>query len=191
MPSIPLPVRRRNNPTPLAGRKKERLTGVAAANEEEALVRREVEAEQRRQGRVLLVPVEGPGLLAVALVPVPCLAVRLRRRGRAATSHLAAAAVLGSEPASSTGNGARCFRNRSLEGSSVIRDATRRDGMWWARGAGSSFKKLDEESWPGARRPGLLVLGENRLVLGPGSFLFIYFLSRKTWVNHFQRSVQN
>lgn len=127
MPSIPLPVRRRNNLTPLAGRKKERLTGVAAANEEEALVRREVEAEQRRQGRVLLVPVEGPGLLAVALVPVPCLAVRLRRRGRAATSHLAAAAaaaVLGSGPASSPGNGARCFRNRSLEGSSVIRDAT-------------------------------------------------------------------
>ena len=50
-------------------------------------MRRDVEAEQRREGRVLLVPVEGPGLLAVALVPVPGLAVRLRRRRRAATRH--------------------------------------------------------------------------------------------------------
>ena len=54
------------------------------------MVRRDVEAEQRREGRVLLVPVEGPGLLAVALVPVPGLAVRLRRRRRrAATRHTA------------------------------------------------------------------------------------------------------
>ena len=58
------------------------LTGVAASDEQEALVRAHVEAEQRRQGGVLLVPVEGPGLLAVPLVPVPCLPVRLRRRPR-------------------------------------------------------------------------------------------------------------
>ena len=60
------------------------------------MVRREVEAEQRREGRVPLVPVEGPGLLAVALVPVPRLPVRLRRRR--APRHLAAVALVGSEP---------------------------------------------------------------------------------------------
>jgi hypothetical protein len=39
-------------------------------------------AEQRRERGVLLVPVEGAGLLPVPLVPVPRLPVRLRRRAR-------------------------------------------------------------------------------------------------------------
>jgi hypothetical protein len=42
----------------------------------------DVDAEQRRERGVPLVPVEGPGLLAVPLVPVPGLPVRLRRRAR-------------------------------------------------------------------------------------------------------------
>jgi hypothetical protein len=68
---------RQSNPTHATG-----LTGVAAAGEEEALVRGDVEAEQRRERGVLLVPVEGAGLLPVPLVPVPRLPVRLRRRAR-------------------------------------------------------------------------------------------------------------
>lgn len=58
------------------------LTGVAASDDEDAGAAGGAQeaAEQRRQGLVALVPVEGGLLLAVALVPVPLLAVRLRLR---------------------------------------------------------------------------------------------------------------
>jgi hypothetical protein len=40
---------------------------------------REVEIDERSHGGVALVPIEGSWLVGVALVPVPCLTVSLRR----------------------------------------------------------------------------------------------------------------
>lgn len=39
---------------------------------------RNVEADERGEGGVLLVPIEGGGILCVAAVPVPCFSVSLR-----------------------------------------------------------------------------------------------------------------
>lgn len=50
------------------------------------MVAADVDGEQRREGGVLLVPVERAGLLPVPLVPVPRLPVRLRRRASSTPS---------------------------------------------------------------------------------------------------------
>jgi hypothetical protein len=103
------------------------LTGVAAAGEEEALVRGDVEAEQRRERGVLLVPVEGAGLLPVPLVPVPRLPVRLRRRARHRAPR--AAARIWPWTTSGPGGGAES-RGACLEDSAVDRSMV---GRWVGR----------------------------------------------------------
>lgn len=57
-------------------------TRVAASDDEDATLARNVEIDEGRQGAVLLVPIERSGIGLVTPVPVPRLAVRLRRRRR-------------------------------------------------------------------------------------------------------------
>lgn len=45
------------------------------------MVAGDVEADERGEGVVFLVPIEGGGILRVAVVPVPCFPVRLRAGG--------------------------------------------------------------------------------------------------------------
>lgn len=61
-------------------------TGIAAAYDENGVVAGDVEADEGGEGRVFLVPIEGGGILRVAVVPVPCFTVRLRAGGAAAAA---------------------------------------------------------------------------------------------------------
>lgn len=77
------------------GNRKEELTGVSTADEEEAVGGAEEEAEQRRHRLVALVPVEGRLLSPVALVPVPLLAVSMRLRLRLRVRHFSLLCQIG------------------------------------------------------------------------------------------------
>lgn len=120
------------------------------------MLRREVEAEQRRERRVLLVPVEGPGLLAVALVPVPGLAVRLRRRRRRRRRRRAPRHPAPSLPPLSTDLGLRgrewrpLFSEPEPRGFSGVRVAM---GVWPQEEEEEAVLKLDKDRGLGPAGP--------------------------------------